>query len=126
MRGLLGELVDSLHRGFQLRCPCCGYGPLFATRFRTYDRCSVCDERFEREPGQWFGAVYVNLGLTLALTVGGSLLTRTFTPLSSAQQLWIWIPLAVVAPLLLHRSATGLWTSLVFIGEGLYLRWPRR
>ena len=73
MPGLLGELVDSLYRGFQLRCPCCGYGPLFATRFRTYDRCSVCDERFEREPGQWFGAVYVNLCLTLVLTVGGFL-----------------------------------------------------
>ena len=126
MPGLLGEFVDSLHRGLRLRCPCCGYGPLFATRFTMFDHCSVCDERFEREPGQRFGAVYVNLCLTLVLVTGGYLLTRTLTPLSPAEQLWIWMPLAAVAPLLLHRSSTGLWTSLVFMGEGLYLRWPRR
>ena len=124
--GLFGEVVDSLYRGIRLRCPCCGYGQLFATRFRTHERCSVCDERFEREPGQWFGAVYVNLCLTLLLVTGGYLLARAFTPLSPVQQLWIWIPLAVIGPLLLHRPSTGLWTSLVFIGEGLYLRWPRR
>ena len=68
----------------------------------------------------------MNLCLTLLLVTGGYLLARAFTPLSPVQQLWIWIPLAVIGPLLLHRPSTGLWTSLVFIGEGLYLRWPRR
>jgi uncharacterized protein (DUF983 family) len=63
------ELIDMLGRGFRLRCLCCGHGRLFKAASVMHDRCSGCDEKFEREPGQWFGAVYINLGLTLAVAV---------------------------------------------------------
>ncbi len=89
-----------------------------------YDRCTACDERFEREPGQWFGAIYINLGLTAALAVTGFLLTQSLTPLSISQQLAIWTTVAALSPLLFFRFAKGLWTSLIFLGEGLYLDWP--
>ena len=68
---MLLELIDSLFRGLRLRYPCCGYGPLFKTTFRMHDHCSACDEKFDREPGQSLGAVYINLGLTLLLVVTG-------------------------------------------------------
>ena len=69
-----------------------------------HDYCSGCDERFEREPGQWFGAIYINLGLTLGLVVTGFAL----------------------GPLVFYRLSKGLWTSIIFIGEGLYIPWPNR
>ena len=82
---MLLELFDILLRGLKLRCPCCGHGRLFKTALRMHDHCSACDEKFEREPGQWFGAVYINLGLTLAFATLGYVVTQTFTSLSTIQ-----------------------------------------
>ena len=31
-----------------------------------YERCEVCDLKFEREPGYFLGAMYVSYGLALA------------------------------------------------------------
>ena len=79
------EILDILHRGMRLRCPCCGHGRLFKSALRTYDRCQACDERFEREPGQSFGAVYVNLGLSGLLTLTAYLMTTTLFSLTMPQ-----------------------------------------
>ena len=123
---MLLELIDSLFRGLRLRCPCCGFGPRFKTSFRMHDHCSACDEKFEREPGQSFGAVYINLGLTLALVVMGFVVTQTFTSLSTDQQLSMWTPVAALGPFVFYRFSKGLWTSIILIGEGLYIPWPNR
>ena len=123
---MLFELLDILFRGLRLRCPCCGYGPLFKTGFQMHDYCSACNEKFEREPGQWFGAIYINLGLTLALLTICFVVTQTFTSLSTSKQLLIWIPLAALGPLAFYRFSKGLWTSIIFLGEGLYIPWPNR
>ena len=89
-----------------------------------HEHCAACDERFEREPGQWFGAVYVNLGLTLGLAIIGYVGLQTFTSITLDQQLAIWTPVAATGPFVFYRLSKGLWTSVVFLGEGLYLRWP--
>ena len=123
---MLFDILDILGRGMKLRCPCCGHGRLFKTRFRTHERCSACDERFEREPGQGFGAIYINLGLSGMLAVMGYLITNTFSSLTMAQQLSIWTPVAALGPFLFFRLAKGLWTSIIFLGEGLYIQWPNR
>ena len=123
---VLREVADILWRGLRLRCPCCGYGRLFQSAFRMHARCSACGERFEREPGQWFGAVYINLGLTLGAVVVGVTLTEAFTSLTASQQALIWTPFAAVGPFLFHRRSQGLWISIVFFGEGLYIAWPHR
>ena len=123
---MLFEILDILGRGMKLRCPCCGHGRLFKTRFRTHERCSACGERFEREPGQGFGAIYSNLGLSVMLAVTGYLITNTFSPLTMPQQLGIWTSVAALGPVLFFRLAKGLWTSIIFLGEGLYIQWPTR
>ena len=85
---------------------------------------AACDERFEREPGQWCGAVYVHLSLTLGFAIVGYLGLQTFTFISPDEQLAIWTPMAAMGPFMFYRLSKGLWTSVVFLGEGLYLRWP--
>ena len=123
---MLLELFDILLRGLKLRCPCCGHGRLFKTALRMYDHCSACDEKFEREPGQWFGAVYINLGLTLTFAIMGYVVTQTFASLSTIQHLSIWIPIAALGPFVFYRLSKGIWTSIIFLGEGLYIPWPNR
>ena len=86
----------------------------------------ACDERFEREPGQGFGTIYINLVLTVATVVTGFIFTSTFTSWTSLQQLAVWVPVTAAGPILLYRVAKGLWTSIIFFGEGLYFAWPIR
>jgi hypothetical protein len=88
------------------------------------DHCSACDEKFEREPGQWFGAIYINLALTVAVILTGFAITGSYTTLSVAQQSRLWTAAAALVPILFFRFAKGLWTSIVFLGEGVYLDWP--
>ena len=123
---MLREVVVLLLRGCRLRCPCCGYGRLFKSATRMHEHCSACGEAFEREPGQWLGAVYINLGLTLAVVAAGYMLTNAFTSLTSSQVTVIWMVGAAIGPFALHRHAKALWTSIVFLGEGLYIPWPPR
>ena len=54
------------------RCPRCRTGSIFHySIFRGFppmhERCSVCDLKFEREPGYFLGAMYVSYGLGLGI-----------------------------------------------------------
>jgi uncharacterized protein (DUF983 family) len=53
---------------FQQRCPRCRIGRIFQSSiFRGFpkmcERCSVCDLKFEREPGYFLGAMYFSFAL---------------------------------------------------------------
>ena len=52
------------------RCPRCRTGKIFRhSVFRglpkMYERCSVCNLKFEREPGYFLGAMYISFGLAV-------------------------------------------------------------
>ena len=54
------------------RCPRCRMGSIFRhSIFRGFPkmqaRCSVCDLKFEREPGYFLGAMYVSYGLGIVI-----------------------------------------------------------
>ena len=54
------------------RCPRCRMGNIFRySVFRGFpkmhERCSVCDLKFEREPGYFLGAMYVSYALALVI-----------------------------------------------------------
>ena len=53
---------------FQQRCPRCRIGRIFQSSiFRGFpkmcERCSICDLKFEREPGYFLGAMYFSFAL---------------------------------------------------------------
>lgn len=52
-------------------CPRCRVGRIFHGSIflgfpKMFERCAVCDLKFEREPGYFLGAMYVSYGLALA------------------------------------------------------------
>jgi len=54
----------------QQRCPRCRTGRIFRYSIfrgfpKMYERCSVCELKFEREPGYFLGAMYISYGLAL-------------------------------------------------------------
>lgn len=60
------------------KCPRCHEGDFFITKNpynlkkfdKMHERCNVCNEKFDKEPGFFYGAMYVNYALTVALGVG--------------------------------------------------------
>jgi uncharacterized protein (DUF983 family) len=54
------------------RCPRCRMGSIFRYSIfrgfpKMYERCGICDLRFEREPGYFLGAMYVSYGLGIVI-----------------------------------------------------------
>ena len=66
------------------KCPKCGVGkvfykkgnPLLFQMPKMHDNCSNCGHKFEREPGYFFGSMYVSYALTIAEMVGVFIIAR--------------------------------------------------
>ncbi len=58
-----------------LKCPQCRQGDLFKKpglyvvkgMADMYDRCPVCNLKYEQEPGFWWGSMYLNYGTSVAI-----------------------------------------------------------
>ncbi len=95
--------------GLRLRCPRCGVGPLYAKPFRMHSNCRQCDLRFEREQGYFVGAIYINYAATVAIAVPGFFILDLFTGMTINQQLALWLPFAIIFPLLFFHHSRSLW-----------------
>lgn len=62
-----------------MRCPRCRKGKMFKDNnpyrslslkhiFNMHENCSVCQQRFEMEPGFWYGTGYVSYALAVAIS----------------------------------------------------------
>ncbi|MEO6538375.1 MAG: DUF983 domain-containing protein [Ferruginibacter sp.] len=71
---------NSLWSIFAMRCPRCRKGPMFKDPnpykklslthvFNMYDNCPVCAQKYDMEPGFWYGTGYVSYALAVALSV---------------------------------------------------------
>lgn len=63
-----------------MKCPRCRRGPMFKSShaykglslkniFNMYDNCPVCDQKYDMEPGFWYGTGYVSYALAVAISV---------------------------------------------------------
>jgi uncharacterized protein (DUF983 family) len=102
-------MLQMLGHGTRLRCPRCGAGRLFEKPFKMYEHCTYCDLKFEREQGYFIGAIYINYAATVAIAVPGFFLLDAFTGINIDQQLTLWVPFAVIFPLLFFHHARSLW-----------------
>ncbi|WP_220762700.1 DUF983 domain-containing protein [Flavobacterium sp. UMI-01] len=70
-------MIDTLYHLFKNKCPNCHKGSVFNEKkpflklgFPTmHSHCSHCHFKFEKEPGYFFGAMYMNYGLTVAQSI---------------------------------------------------------
>ena len=109
---MLGQILAMLGHVLRLKCPRCGVGVLYQKPFRMHVHCPHCDLKFEREPGYYVGAIYINYAATVGIAVPGFFLLDVFTSMNIDQQLMLWVPFAVVFPLLFFHHARALWLVL--------------
>lgn len=95
--------------GLRLRCPRCGVGKLYAKPFKMFAHCPHCGLKYEREQGYFVGAIYINYAATIAIAVPGFFLLDFFTGMTIHQQLGLWVPFAIIFPLVFFHHARSLW-----------------
>ncbi len=98
--------------GLRLNCPRCGVGALYRRPFSMHETCSHCGLKFEREQGYFVGAIYINYAATVLIAVPGFFILDVLAGLSIEQQLTLWIPFAVIFPLLFFHHSRSLWLVL--------------
>jgi uncharacterized protein (DUF983 family) len=105
-------ILSMLGHGLRLKCPRCGIGPLYAKPFRMHAHCGHCDLKFEREQGYFVGAIYINYAATVLIAVPGFFLLDAFVGMTIDHQLALWVPFAIVFPLLFFHHSRSLWLVL--------------
>jgi hypothetical protein len=75
-------------------------------------RCALCGLTFERAQGYWVGAIYINYGVTVLIALAGAFLLWAGAGISTADQLWFWLPFVVLFPLWFFRYSRSLWLAV--------------
>ncbi|HSJ49754.1 MAG TPA: DUF983 domain-containing protein, partial [Actinomycetota bacterium] len=109
--------VRVLARGLRRRCPRCGSGTLFESRFRIRSRCPRCRLPLEREEGGFLGAMVVNYGATagawVLLLVGWLIVDLPDVHVFGLTL--ASIALAIAMPLLFWRSSKSIWAAVDYL-----------
>jgi uncharacterized protein (DUF983 family) len=106
---MIGRMLSLLGRGLRLKCPRCGVGSLYARPFRMRAKCRDCGLTFEREQGYFVGAIYLNYAATIAVAVPGFLVLDAWASWTIDRQLALWVPFAVIFPVLFFHHSRALW-----------------
>jgi len=77
-----------------------------------YARCLECGLRYEREQGYFVGAIYINYAATVAIAVPGFFILDLWAAMTIEQQLALWVPFAVIFPLLFFHHSRSLWLAV--------------
>ena len=88
---------------------------MFDGPFRMRPRCSACRLTFEREPGYFVGAIYLNYGATALVMIPGYFALDAWLGLGTEAQLVLWGAFAVTFPLWFFRYSKSLWLSLDYL-----------
>ena len=96
----------ALKRGFRGRCPRCGEGKLFRAFLKTADHCSACGQDFTPHRADDLPA-YLVIVIVGHIVVPIALWIETNYSPSVALQLAIYLPITLIASLLLLQPVKG-------------------
>lgn len=115
-----------LYSILKLKCPHCHEGDFFKAHpynlvkaGNIYDKCPVCGEKYSKEPGFYFGGMYVSYALGVALFVADWVLISLFFPNASVElyATVIVVSLVLFAPLMYALSKI-IWANFFFTYKG--------
>jgi len=86
--------------------------PLFVGWFRMHERCANCGLVYEREPGYFIGAIYLNYAAAVGTAMATVLVLDWTIGLPLAAQLVLGVAIVIVVPLVFFRWARSLWLGV--------------
>ena len=112
-----GKKTYSIFKG---KCPQCHEGDFFEYPFtfnpskitKLHKTCSECGLKYMIEPSFFYGAMYVNYGLTVAISIITFIITKLFLSMTLLQSfISVFIALILLAPVNLRLSRI-LWINM--------------
>lgn len=88
---------------------------MFQGLFRMLPECPTCGLKFEREPGYFLGAIYINYAATVVCMLAGFFALDYLVNLSLTYQIIVWSSFGVVFPILFYRYSKSLWLCLDYL-----------
>ena len=88
---------------------------MFQGLFRMLPECPTCRLKFEREPGYFLGAIYINYAATVVCMLAGFFALDYFVNLSLTSQIIVWSSFGVVFPILFYRYSKSLWLCIDYL-----------
>ena len=88
---------------------------MFHGLFRMQPECPTCGLKFEREPGYFLGAIYINYAATVMCMLVGFFILDYFANLSLTYQIVVWSSFGVIFPMLFYRYSKSLWLCLDYL-----------
>ena len=114
----MSEFGRMLHNGVNLKCPAWRHEPLFHSFLRMPEKCGKCGYVYEREPGYFIGAIYINMIVTLLTVVLGFYAALWLLDPRLSNQIIFWGLFSVVFPVLFFRTTRGLWVNFDYYITG--------
>jgi len=109
------------------KCPHCHEGDFFAGKSvfnlkqvgKVHDKCPECNRPFHKEPGFYYGAMYVSYGLGVAMFVASFIITWLIAP-ESGPEVYV---IVIIATMLifgakLYKLSRIIWANMFFPYKG--------
>ena len=102
------------------KCPRCHEGEFFKERLslfnfektlKLHENCSHCDLKYVMEPSFFYGAMYINYGITVALSIAVFIISKVFIGLTLFQSFLSIIGVLIIFTPINLRLARLLWIS---------------
>jgi uncharacterized protein (DUF983 family) len=100
------SLSQALWRGFKMRCPNCGEGPLFGRFLKVADHCSACGEVFSYHRADDFPAYLVIVIVGHILVPAALIVEVAYSPPMWLDAL-LWLPLTAILAVALLQPVKG-------------------
>ncbi|WP_196885260.1 DUF983 domain-containing protein [Aureivirga sp. CE67] len=118
---------------FKNKCPRCQEGDFFAYNLtlnpkkilKTNDTCSNCGLKYMIEPSFFYGAMYVNYGLTVAIGVAAFVIGKFMVDLTLLQCFYAIVVALVVSMPLNLRLSRLIWIN-IFVKYNPTRRGPKK
>lgn len=103
-------------------CPACRRGHMYRNLFSLHEACPVCGVVFEREEGDFLGAMVLAYSGTAVLLCVLIPIVAVLTPLSFVHHVILWSVLAGLFLVFSYRNWKGAWTGILHAMNGLRAR----
>lgn len=109
-----------LYSIFKMKCPQCHEGDFFESHPYNlrkagdiHEKCSVCGVKYSKEPGFYYGAMYVSYGLGVGLFVAlWVLFNLFFKDISVGVQIFTIIALSILLTPYLYALSKIIWANI--------------
>jgi uncharacterized protein (DUF983 family) len=108
------EPRDLVRRALACKCPACGVGRLFQSRFKMNAECSNCRIIFWQSEGEYLGPMVIDYSVALAAALVVWAITL-FLNSSQTTQICLVAAVAIASMMMIARWSRSFWAAFLYV-----------